>query len=139
MVEYTKYVVLVLLFSISGFCFASQDYKCVIERLDHAGVGKIDSPSFYFDMYIGKEFSVNRRTGIMSGALDNSFINSPIVVDVGSSDNSYKAVNFLKKEQGAGAGTNIYALTVNEYVETEKKPFIFLRNDEVFYGYCTHF
>jgi hypothetical protein len=45
----------------------------------------------------------------------------------------------MQLEQGVGAGSNIYALTVVEYAQGAKKPFVFLENDTVFFGYCEHF
>jgi hypothetical protein len=45
----------------------------------------------------------------------------------------------MRKEEGAGAGSNIYALTILEYEHAEKKPFVFLDNEVVFFGGCEHF
>jgi hypothetical protein len=42
-------------------------------------------------------------------------------------------------EEGAGGGSSIYALTINEYDDRDRKPFIFLQNDEAFLGWCEHF
>ena len=69
----------------------------------------------------------------------NSYATKPQVIDSGSKDNAFKVVTTMRIEQGAGAGSNIYALTVNEYDKSQKKPFIFLNNDVVFFGACEHF
>ncbi|WLI06720.1 hypothetical protein PSH66_29835 [Pseudomonas sp. FP597] len=63
----------------------------------------------------------------------------PQVIDQGSLETSFKVVTTIRKDQGAGAGSSIYALTINEYQEGAKKPFIFLNNDEAFLGWCEHF
>ncbi len=75
----------------------------------------------------------------MAGALKNSYVTKPQVIDSGSKDNAFKVVTTMRIEQGAGAGSNIYALTINEYDKSPKKPFIFLDNDVVFFGACEHF
>ncbi len=123
----------------SSALFAGDDYKCVIERLYFAREIEGDLKSSYETHYLGKEFAVERRSGVTSGALKNSFVNTPIVVDYGSPENGYKVVNYMKLEEGAGAGTNIYALNILEYKEGPKKPFVFLINSEVFFGTCVHF
>ena len=75
----------------------------------------------------------------MAGALKNSYATKPQVIDSGSKDNAFKVVTTMRIEQGAGVGSNIYALTINEYDKSPKKPFIFLDNDVVFIGACEHF
>ena len=75
----------------------------------------------------------------MAGSLKNSYVTDPQVIDYGSTENSYKVVATMRKEQGAGVGSSIYALTINEYDESDRKPFIFLQNDEAFLGWCEHF
>ena len=75
----------------------------------------------------------------MAGALKNSYITRPEVIDVGSSENSFKVVTTLRREQGLGPGSNVYVLVVREYEKGAKKPFVFLDNDELYFGTCLHF
>jgi hypothetical protein len=75
----------------------------------------------------------------MAGVLKNSYVTKPQVIDSGSKDNAFKVVTTMSIEQGVGAGSNIYALTIIEYDKSPKKPFIFLNNDVVFFGACEHF
>ncbi len=114
------------------------DYRCRIDRVATSD----RSPNSQFDFmaknYIGKEFTVDRRTGVMTGALRNAFITRPDVIDRGNEDNSYKVVTTLRLEQGAGRGSNVYVLVVNEYKRTQEKSFVFLNNDAVYFGMCTH-
>ncbi|PYD04894.1 hypothetical protein DND90_13070 [Pseudomonas syringae pv. maculicola] len=112
---------------------AAVDYRCTIERVVAASEGKSNQ------MYINKQFSVDRQTGLMIGALKNSYVTNPQVLDHGSLETSFKVVTTMRKDQGAGAGSNIYALTINEYQDGPRKPFIFLNNDEAFLGWCEHF
>ena len=116
-----------------------RDYRCKIERVAVAESPPNTSLQFQEKNYIGREFTVERRTGLMAGALKNSYITRPEVVDFGSADNSYKVVTTLRKEQGEGRGSNAYLLVVNEYAKTSRKPFVFVENDSVYFGTCTHF
>ena len=120
-----------------GSAYAQQDYRCVIERVESAEA----SPSYKAaqKQLLGKEFTVERRTGLMAGALKNAYLTTPTVIDIGSRDNSYKVVNSLKLEQGAGRSTNAYLLTVMEFVDSARKPFLFAENYDAYFGTCTHF
>ncbi|WP_339421295.1 MULTISPECIES: hypothetical protein [unclassified Pseudomonas] len=111
---------------------AGSDYGCTIERV----VGASDDA--YSQAYVGKKFNVDRLTGLMVGALKNSYVTNPQVIDHGSSKNSFKVVTTMRKDQGVGAGSNIYALTINEYQNGARKPFIFLNNDQAYIGWCEH-
>jgi hypothetical protein len=114
------------------------DYRCRIDRVATSDRPPNSQLDFMAKNYIGKEFNVDRRTGVMTGALRNTFITRPDVIDRGNEDNSYKVVTTLRLEQGAGRGSNVYVLVVNEYKRTQEKPFVFLSNDAAYFGMCTH-
>jgi hypothetical protein len=116
-----------------------RDYRCKIERVATAEAAPNSPLDFQVKNYVGKEFTVERRTGMMAGALKNSYLTSPEVIDYGSEENSYKVVTTLRKEQGAGRGSNAYVLVVNEYKKGASKPFAFLENDVAYFGSCVHF
>ena len=122
-----------LTLAVTANVWAAEDYRCTVESTVAAKEKPINR------IFIGKQFTVERRTGLMAGALKNSYVTDPQVIDYGSTENSYKAVATMRKEQGAGVGSSIYALTINEYDEGDRKPFIFLQNDEAFLGWCEHF
>ncbi|WP_448106952.1 hypothetical protein [Pseudomonas azerbaijanoccidentalis] len=113
--------------------WAAEDYSCTIESTVAAKEKPINR------IFIGKQFTVERRTGLMAGALKNSYVTDPQLIDYGSTENSFKTVATMRKDQGAGVGSSIYALTINGYDERDRKPFIFLQNDEAFLGWCEHF
>ena len=117
----------------AGNAWASPDYRCTVERAVSA------SESSLAPMYIGKQFNVERNTGLMAGALKNSYVTEPQVIDHGSSENSYKVVTTMRKDQGAGAGSSLFALTINEYADGVRKPFVFLSDSDVYFGWCEHF
>ena len=118
--------------------FANDDYICKIERLSITDTDD-KTQKFYENNYIGKTFTVDRVHGIMAGILKNSYLTKPQIIDYGSKDNSYKVITPMTQNQGIGAGSSINALNILEYKEGEKKPFVFLQNDIVFFGTCTHF
>jgi stage V sporulation protein SpoVS len=118
---------------------AQPDYRCKIERVHNAaGEGKDSFVHQQRKTWIGKEFSVDRRTGAMSGALKNNHITRPEVIDAGSTDNAFKAVATMRREQSVGGGSVVFALIVNEYVDSSVKPFVFLSNDVTYFGSCLH-
>lgn len=113
--------------------WAAEDYRCTIESTVAATEKPINR------IFIGKQFTVERRTGLMAGALKNAYVTNPQVIDHGSTETSFKVITAMRKDQGAGAGSAIFALTINEYEEAARKPFIFLNNDEAYLGWCEHF
>ena len=116
-----------------------KDYRCKIERVATPEATPNSILDFQIKNYVGKEFTVERRTGMMAGALKNSYITRPEVIDFGSDENSYKVVTTLRREQGVGRGSNVYVLVVSEYKRGAAKPFTFVDNDEVYFGTCVHF
>lgn len=125
--------IVLLALAATANAWSAEDFRCTIESTVAAKEKPINR------IFIGKQFIVERRTGLMAGSLKNSYVTDPQVIDYGSTENSYKVVATMRKEQGAGVGSSIYALTINEYDESDRKPFIFLQNDEAFLGWCEHF
>jgi hypothetical protein len=114
--------------------FALEDYKCTINNavtVDSNGNLKEIGDKTVID----KMFTVNRRTGDMVGPIKNNYETQPNVLDYGSTENSFKAVTLMKND----ITTNVYVLTIEEFAENPKKPFVFLSNSDVFYGTCEHF
>ncbi|MGA9163151.1 MAG: hypothetical protein WBZ31_01730 [Thiobacillus sp.] len=128
-----------LLLLMTSPAFAQSDYRCVIQRIVTAEQAPNSILTFNERNYLGKEFTVERNTGLMAGALKNSYVTKPQVIDPGSKGNAFKVVTTMRLEQGAGAGSNVYVLTINEFSSSPKKPFVFVENDEVFLGVCEHF
>lgn len=118
---------------------ATPDYQCKVERIDTASTVPSTSRKYQEEEHVGKQFTVERRTGLMAGVLKNSYTTKPTVIDHGSTENSYKVVSTMRRDEGAGLGSNIYALTINEFEQSPKKSFIFLKNDFVYFGHCEHF
>jgi hypothetical protein len=92
-----------LLLCIPSISFAAPDYRCVIESFASAD-SSIDA---FHRAFIGRELTVERRTGITSGALKNSVITQPTVIDPGTPGNSYKVISALRPGEGHGPGSNV--------------------------------
>lgn len=118
---------------------AGSNYRCTIGKVSLAQGDSGPTYDLYKRSYVGKVFTIDRISGLMTGALKNSYNTKPQVIDNGSDNNSYKVVTTMRQEEGVGAGSNIYALTVLEYEKTLNKPFIYLDNEAVFFGQCEHF
>lgn len=116
-----------------GQAIAVTDYRCTIERTDSATVNSVGH------LFIGKQFTVERRTGLMAGALKNSYVTAPQVIDPGSTENSFKVVTTMQLDQGLGVGSAVYALVINEYQDGPRKNFVFLEGGDVYFGWCEHF
>lgn len=134
----TMIISILVLFSVNASAVGT-DYKCTVDRFSLASGDTGKLYEYYKKLFIGNEFTVNRATGYMTGALKNSYVTAPQVIDFGSTENSYKVVTTMRKDQGIGNGSNIYALTINEYEATRKKPFVFMANDKVFFGTCVSY
>jgi hypothetical protein len=99
-----------------------------------------DSVEMFERIYLGKEFTVERRTGLMAGVLKNgNEYTQPEVIDSGGAENSYKVVTLLRAGQGAGPGSGVILLTVNEFADGATMPFMYAETDTAFFGVCVHF
>jgi hypothetical protein len=127
-----KYLCLVLFFGVLD-ASAGGNYACEITgafRVEPSGKPNAEVLS----VFAGDRFTVDRATGQMSGALDNSFASGPIVVDHGSENSAYRAMNSMKSPVYDGTSFNL--LVVEEYIVGKSKPFVYLDDEGVFYGTC---
>lgn len=124
--------------ALCNIALADDNYKCVIDRVEQSHTDSGSSVNLYRNSYIGKVFNVERNSGLMVGALNNSYITIPQIIDKGSKSNSYKVITTLKLDEGTGNGSNLYALIIDEFVKSQNKPFTFLQNNMVYFGNCEH-
>ncbi len=137
-------LILPILFSalavIPRHVIAGDDYDCTIERVESADQAEVAIIKAKRATYIGKRFTVERSSGLMAGALKNSYATKPTVIDHGALlQNAFKVVTTMRVAEGAGYGSNLYALVIDEFVEGPAKPFAFLDNDTAYFGICKHF
>lgn len=133
-----RLLVVATLCLIASSAFSASDYRCVVARRISAGQETLAFKKMNENIFIGKEFTVERQTGLMAGVLKFSSFTKPHVIDSGSVDNSFKVIASVGANEGLG-GTSIYALTINEYERSDKKAFVFLESDIVYLGTCKHF
>ena len=134
----TMIISILVLFSVNASAVGT-DYKCTVDRFSLASGDTGKLYKYYKKQYIGEEFTVNRAKGYTTGAIKNSYFTAPQVIDFGSTENSYKVVTTMRKDQGIGYGSSISALIINEYEATRQKPFVFMQNDKVFFGTCVSY
>lgn len=125
-------------FPLSASANNQPNYYCKINRVVMPASNSEDVLRYAEKTYVGEIFSVERETGLMTGIVKNSYVTKPVVIDMGSTENSYKVISTLRPDEGLGPGSNIYALTINEYEAMQDKSFVFLSNDSVYLGTCKH-
>jgi hypothetical protein len=109
-----------VLFSLSTY--ASNNFKCsVLDAFTLGKNGKIDQSSNVAKNALGKEFTVNRQTGQITGG---GFVNTmsgqmPQVFDYLPFENGYKAITIYTPN------FTVDYLQINEYIESLKKPFVY--------------
>ncbi|MFY2509331.1 hypothetical protein ACN3E9_13820 [Vibrio pectenicida] len=116
---------------------ASNNFKCIVlDAFTLEENGKIDQSSNVAKNALGKEFTVNRQTGQITGG---GFVNTmsgqmPQVFDHLPSENGYKAITIYKPN------FTIDYLQINEYVESPKKPFVYKGAwGTTVTGLCSHY
>ncbi|MDY1103254.1 hypothetical protein [Pseudomonas aeruginosa] len=137
----TRVVIYALLVLASGSAYSSQTtdrYRCTIERFTQAQGDDVPSYTMLKEAAIGKQFTIDRSSGVTAGALRNSTDAKPFVIDRGDNGNSFKAVSMVSTSQGL-PGTTVTALNVMEFLDGERKPFNYMINDAVFFGTCESF
>ncbi|CAN7782276.1 hypothetical protein LJR175_008205 [Variovorax sp. LjRoot175] len=118
---------------------ALTDFRCTIDRVVPAPALPQAQLDFLRHSYVGKEFTVERKTGVMAGVKKMHSTTQPQVIDIGGDQNSFKVVTTMRRDQGAGAGSNVYVLVVNTFDAATKKPFLFTDNAEAYIGTCVPF
>lgn len=120
----------------SAGAYAASDYSCTIEKRISAMPETEQARKIQEKAFIGKQFTVERETGIMAGALQNAFTNDPEIIDDGAEGRDYKVVSTLKSDEGHLYGSNIYALTISGNGKSSGQPFAFMENLLVYLGQC---
>ncbi len=115
-------ITVIVLFLASIQSYAINDFKCTIKdavRLEDNGT--LNHKSNIVTGYLGKEFVVNRSTGLITGAgiSNNMSGQMPSVYDYLPNENGFKAVTRYKPNN------TIDYLQINQYTEGNKKPFFF--------------
>lgn len=126
------------------WCSAAQsqdwrDFRCTISAVISAPKLPAAQQAFLNSTYVGREFTVERQSGQMAGALKVLSPVAPQIIDRGDKDNGFKMVATMRREQGAGSGTAIYSLAINTFDAAPEKPFLFTNNATAYIGTCLLF
>ena len=113
---------------------ATSGFECVIQKA-------IPGHAFLFfrkynESRIGRVFMVDRHSGIMTGSLNNSAFRKRQIVDYGGHEHSYKVIATTPRIPELGSGASL--LVISEFVKSPKKPFRYMNNYAVFFGYCRY-
>jgi len=126
----------ILTLAILGFCASSvqaeiRAYKCLVTHAASLSESGEMASSDFTNLYIGKEFTLDKGTGRIQGDLSNSNAHGqPIVLDYGSSEQAFKAITIFQPF------TSITYLYIEEFVEGIKKPFLILDGAKTYSGLC---
>lgn len=118
----SKYLTSVLILLFSADVFAVNDFKCTIkDAVNLEADGTLNHNSNIVVGYIGKEFVVNRQTGVITGAnLINTMSGKlPAVYDYLPNENGYKVITHYKPNN------TIDYLQINQYSDKTEKPFFY--------------
>lgn len=124
-------LILTALFATSTTAYAIDAYKCAVSQTgDLQDSGEI-SESNFTRLSNGNEFVVDKGTGRIKGGLsnDNAF-GQPQVLDYGSSEQAFKVLTVFKPN------ITINYLYIQEFNESEEKPFMFVSGSEIYSGKC---
>ena len=124
----------ILLIILATNSYASDGFKCVVKDArspDQSGELKVDD---FYITFVGKEFTVDRKTGKMLGALKNhEYYGSPKVLNTGSEKNSFRVITLYQPS------VIFDYLTVETYNEKSDMPFIFVSSSTVVSGVCSSY
>lgn len=129
-----RYIVLSALFTVllSSRAYAAQEgYVCHIDafsRLQNDGTMNLDTT----DPIVGKEFTVDRRSGEVLGRYISSNGFRTEVLDAGSKQQSFKVI--AKNSFGF---LHIMYLEIMEFSDQLSKPFLLVIGSVVYSGRCT--
>ena len=112
------------------------DFRCTIEKR----VGAPSEPpalrAAYEKAHVGKQFTVERKSGIMSGALKNAFLADPEIIDDGASGKAYRVLTVIRSGESDIYGPGVYALVIEASTSPAGGPFVFLEDRVVYSGRC---
>ena len=110
-------------------------YACEVKSIRRLGQdgsmpGTVEFP--YLSEDLGAKFVIDRDTGRMLGSLKNyDWGQQPKVVDRGSKEQAFKVITIF------GPPVNIAYLQVGLFYSSLEKPFLYIKNTDIYAGLCT--
>jgi hypothetical protein len=124
-------------------CFASAvgltaEYKCTISRIDFGDDIDVGVKERWNKQLIGKFLLVDTRTGVMTGALNNSLYKPPLLLNGGDSENSFVSATIVSPRFDADVvGVDTRIITIKTWQSGSKKPFSLFWDDMLMRGRCS--
>lgn len=115
-----RYITLATLVVASFPSLAFNDFKCTIKDAVHLeDNGTLNHKSDFVEWYFGKEFVVNRITGLITGALLSNTMSGkmPTVLDNLPNEYSFRAITVYTHQ--------VDYLEIKQFVGAKEKPFFF--------------
>ena len=112
------------------------DFRCTIEKRIGAPSEPPTLQAAYEKAHVGKQFMVEGKTGIMTGALKNAFLADPEIIDDGSSGKAYRVVSIIREGESDIYGPGVYALVIEISPSQSSRPFVFLEDRVAYAGRC---
>ncbi len=126
-----KYITILLL-AFSGLAFGADDYKCTVKNAGHINpTGKLENVQSW-DFYIDKEFTVERKSGVISGRQFKNNLASTVPQVYDHEVNGYVVVTSSYNQV-------INYLQINNFEKELEKPFIYIMTNVVLTGKCTEY
>jgi hypothetical protein len=130
-----KYILAVLVMTFSMQAFSGKfGYECVVESSYRvSGEGELIRNSTM--VFEGEKFSVSRETGEVAGfqAVSSMRAKQLSVINQGTSEMSFKSIALFSHPN---VGGEINVIEIEEFVESDEKPFVMMRGVTIFSGIC---
>ncbi len=130
-----NFILLILLSVTSSALGDAFSYECdIVGEYVHGTKGELVPDK---KEYAGGKFYVERKLGVVLGNyLGNSSYPSRQVLDPGGASQAYKLIWVSKDLEGTTGGKNVGYLSVQEYAQGAKKPFVLVTDSRVLSGEC---
>lgn len=128
------WLILPFIFIIAMEVSAFDGFKCIIkDTVSPDSSGRLVEDAFYKG-FQGREFTVDRKTGRMIGALKNhEYYGEPKIINTGSEKKAFRVVTEYRPS------VKFEYLTVETYEDNEFLPFLFVSSSTIMSGTCSKY
>jgi len=114
------------------------EYKCTISRIDFGDDLEVGVKERWNKQLVGKFLLVDTRTGVMTGALNNSLYKPPLLLNSGDSENSFVSATIVSPRFDQGVvGVDTRIITIQTWKSGSRKPFSLFWDDMLMRGRCS--
>lgn len=87
-------------------------------------------------LYLNSQFKISRKNGNMSGVIGNNLYRRKQVIDAGGPLQSFKVLSISKEISSSTNSKNVLFLNVEEFAQSDNKPFFMVNGDSILSGVC---